>query len=448
VLLAALLDFVTDHHANPNGGPAVLFLLLAGTAAARLAARLAAGRGRGLWVLLLGGLVAALLAEWWLLLWPAYALWDPAWVGALVRQVSGFAPGPFVVAVGAALIWRHGVLAEWTSHSEMTTAFAGGVLVLGAALFIAAAFNSAAIGALTAAAVQLLLAAWAALSLAGVADASRSAAGDQPLRLNRYWVLAALTVVGAIFGVGLLLTSLVTPGAVRGWLGLLQPLANLLGLGVYYVFYFVSYLIFLALTPLIDYLRSLQGQPPLEPNLSGSPFGNSPTEVQVAVALPAWLELVLRGLAIVAFLALVGFIVTWALRRQAATDRSGVREDRDLIWSWDLVKAQLAELLARRGAPPAFAELPGAADDPLTWVRRAYQRLLALALARGQARRPRQTPRGFLPAVQALWPAEARALDELTDAYTAARYGQVPPTAEELAALQQALARLDNERPA
>src|SRR5947209_3107767 len=82
VLLAALLDFVTDHHANLNAGPAVLFLLLGGTAAARLAAPLARGR----WVLLLGGLAAALLAEWWLLFWPAYPLWNPQWFAGLVRQ--------------------------------------------------------------------------------------------------------------------------------------------------------------------------------------------------------------------------------------------------------------------------------------------------------------------------------------------------------------------------
>jgi hypothetical protein len=81
-------------------------------------------------------------------------------------------------------------------------------------------------------------------------------------------------------------------------------------------------------------------------------------------------------------------------------------------------------------------------------VRRTYQRLLALALARGRARPPRQTPRAFLPAVQALWPEEAAALDDLTAAYTAARYGQVPPSAEQLAAMQRALARLDKDPPA
>jgi len=443
VLLAALLDFVTDHHANLSAGLAVVLLLLGGTAAARLTADWARGR----WALLFGGLAAALLAEWWLLFWPAYPLWDPAWVLSLVQQAGALAPGPLLVAVSAAFIWRHGVLADWTSHAEVTMAFTLGVLVLGVALFVTAAFSPVTISQLTAAAVQLLLTAWAALSLAGVADASRSAADDEALPLNRYWVLAALTVVGVIFGLGLLLTSVVTPATVRGWLALLQPLTNLLGLAIYYLFYVASYLIFLVLTPLLDYIRSLQGQPPVVRTPPSSPLGNAPTPAQVATVLPPWVELILRGLAIVAILALIGFIVTWALRRQAVTDRAGVREDRDLIWSWDLVKSQLAELLARRGPPPMFAELPAGQDDPLTRVRRAYQRLLALALARGQARPPRQTPRAFLPAVQTLWPQEAGALSDLTAAYTAARYGQVPPSAEQLAAMQQAIARLDKDHP-
>ena len=35
-----------------------------------------------------------------------------------------------------------------------------------------------------------------------------------------------------------------------------------------------------------------------------------------------------------------------------------------------------------------------------------------------------------------------------TAAYTAARYGQAPPSAEQMAALQQAMARLEKDRPA
>jgi len=439
VLLAALASFVTDRQANLNAGPVILLLLLGGTLAGRLAER--PGR-RGLWVILLGGLGAALLAEWWLLFWPAYGLWDLGWVHRLAVAVSQLAPGPFVVAIGAAIAWRHGVIAEWTSHAETTTGFVSGVLVLGVALFVAALFNPAAVGPLTLAVIQLLLAAWAALSLAGVADASHSASGDQPLQLNRYWLAAALTVVGVIFGLGLLLTSFVTPEAVRGWAALLEPLVNLVRLIIWYVFYAATYLIFLVLTPLIDWLRSLMGHDAPQINQPFNPFANRPNAAAAPVVLPPALELILRALTIVGFLVLIGYLVTRALRRKKATDRAGVREDRELIWSWDLVKSQLAELLSRRPAPAPFAELGGDRDDPLVWVRRAYQRLLALALARGRPRLPRQTPHTFLPTVNDLWPGETRNLAELTAAYTAARYGQVPPSPEQLAALKQAMERL------
>jgi Domain of unknown function (DUF4129) len=444
VLLAALLDFVTDHQANLNTGPAVLLLLLGGTLAGRLASR----QPRGWWIILLGGLAATLLAEWWLLFWPAYAPWNLGWVYSLAVQVTQVAPGPFLVAISAALAWRHGAIAEWTSHAEMTFAFVSGVLVLGVALFIAASFSPATVSQLTLAVVQLLLAAWAALSLAGVADASHSVSGDQPLQLNRYWLVAALTVVGVIFGLGLLLTSFVTPDTVRGWAALFEPIANLVRLGVWYLFYGASYLIFLVLTPLIDWLRSLMGQSNPQPARPFSPFDNQPPGPgDAAVVLPPALELILRGLTIVGFLVLVGFIVAWALRRKADTDQAGVRENRDLIWSWDLVKEQLAELLARRSPAAAFTALAGDLDDPLTWVRRAYQRLLALALARGRARPPRQTPQAFLPTLSEIWPGETRNLAELTAAYTAARYGQVPPSAEQLAALKTAMERLAAAEP-
>ena len=439
VVLAALLDFVTDHQSNPTAGPALLFLLLGGTLAGHLAARSARGR----WVIVLGGLAGALLAAWWLLLWPAYALWDLAWCYRLARQVSELAPGPFLVAFSAAVAWRHGAVAEWTSHDEMTAAFTLGVLVLGVGLVTAAAFNPAAVRYLAAPALQLLLAAWAALSLTGVADASRSATGDQSLQLNRYWLVAALTVVGLIFGLGVLLTSVVTPQTVLGWAALLQPGVNLVRLGLWYLFYAATYLVFLVLTPLIDWLRSLISQPNTSPPRLTNPLFNQPPDPSAtAVVLPPLLELLLRGLAIAAFLALVGYIVTWALRRRIETDKEGVRESRELIWSWDLVKSQLAELWARRAPPAPFAELRGDLDDPLTWVRRAYQRLLALALARGQARQPRQTPHSYLTTMNGLWPDEASGLAELTAAYTAARYGQVPPSAEQLAALKQADERM------
>src|SRR5450631_2556054 len=88
VLVTALLSFVTDRQVSTNAGPVVFLLLLGGTAGGRRAAR----SSRGLWIILLGGLAATLLAEWWLLFWPAYAVWDLGWVYRLAAGVSQVAP--------------------------------------------------------------------------------------------------------------------------------------------------------------------------------------------------------------------------------------------------------------------------------------------------------------------------------------------------------------------
>src|SRR5438093_5091765 len=69
--IAALLDFVTDHHASPSSGGMVMLLLLGGTLAARLTRPLPRAR----WPLLLGGLAAVLVAEWAWLFRPDYAPW-------------------------------------------------------------------------------------------------------------------------------------------------------------------------------------------------------------------------------------------------------------------------------------------------------------------------------------------------------------------------------------
>jgi len=435
--VAALLSFATDFHTNPSGGPAVLLLLLGGTLVARL-------RGSR-WVLLLAGLAAVLAAEWWLLFSPAYALWNPAWLAALVEQIGRLAPGPLLAAFIAALAWRQGTTANWKSHDELSRSFVIGVLMLGLGLVFTAYVAPAEGGRWGADAVQFVVASWAALSLAGVADASHLAASGERPRLSRYWVLALVTVVGAIIALGLLLTSLLTPQTVAAWLAQLAPVGDLLRQALLDVLYVLTYLLFLVLTPLVELIRRLlgnHGAPDITPT---NPFTNPPAPPPPAAPLSPLADAVARALSIVVVLLAIGLIVAWALRRQSDTDEAGVRENRELIWSWDLVRAQLADLLARRRRPPLFAGLVGDANDPLLWVRRAYRRVLGAALARGYARLPRQTPLDYLPILDRVWPAEAETLAALTAAYSAARYGQVPPTPQQIAALRAAVDRMAAE---
>ena len=234
-----------------------------------------------------------------------------------------------------------------------------------------------------------------------------------------------------------------------GWVEQLHPIGDLIRSLLLYLIYVVTYLVFAVLTPIIDLIRRLIGahkpQPftPLNPFINSIPNQPPPTPV----VLPPVVELVLRATVIVGLLVVIGLVMAWALRRQSATDETGVRENRELIWSWSLLRAQLAGLLARERQPGLFGDLTGNFDDPLVWVRQAYRRVLVQALARGQARQPRQTPQTYLPTLDGLWPSDAEALRELTAAYTAARYGQLPPTTEQLASLQVAVEQFARDQP-
>jgi hypothetical protein len=219
----------------------------------------------------------------------------------------------------------------------------------------------------------------------------------------------------------------------------LLPVVQVLRVMLGYLIYAVAYITFLIVSPLFYWLRSLMhtdnGQldknPPLQP-----PSKNF-LDQGGAVALSPLGEFLLRGAVLLCIIFLIGWVLAWALRRSSRTDDHGVRESRELIWSWDLWRARWAELLARRARPLAFLSLSGAPDDPLVWVRTAYRRLLALALEHGRPRQPGQTPLGYLPSLDELWPAEAAGVAAVTVAYDAARYGEQPPTPDELEALRQ-----------
>ena len=90
--------------------------------------------------------------------------------------------------------------------------------------------------------------------------------------------------------------------------------------------------------------------------------------------------------------------------------------------------------------------MTGNFDDPLVWVRQSQRRVLAQALARAGAQ-PRQTPQNYLPTLDGLWPSDVETLAALTAAYTAARYGQVPPPKEQLASLQVAVEQIARDQP-
>jgi hypothetical protein len=66
-------------------------------------------------------------------------------------------------------------------------------------------------------------------------------------------------------------------------------------------------------------------------------------------------------------------------------------------------------------------------------IRRIYAQTLRLAEDLGQRRRSSETPREFLPTLQALFPGHAGEVDAITMAYERVRYGELPEDPEEVA---------------
>jgi hypothetical protein len=284
-----------------------------------------------------------------------------------------------------------------------------------------------------------LTAAWVALSLAQVSRAARSAqVSSGRIRLNRYWLLAVAGVVGAIFAVGLTIAGWLTPQTIAALLAALSPVWTLVGSGVLGLFTAVGYVVFFLLTPLLWLLHRLAGR--------GTPYSFEPpapfTDLLTlsnsnATALPPTVLWVLRGAFAAGLLVLVGLLFAWALRWFQVRDEEGVKESRELIWSLNLIRTQLASLLRRHAkSQPLFAALPNRPEDPRLVVRAAYRRLLEMGLQLGQPRQPGQTPADYLATLVSLWPQEAEALRTITEAYTAARYSAEAPTPEQAAEIR------------
>ena len=439
--LDGLLALVTDSQARGGSWLAVVGLLLGGT----FAAAAARPKRRGRWLVAVAGLLAVVAAEWWLLYRGSFAPWDVGWLAGAARLTVA----PLTAMVVGALLWWRGLTADWTNHDQLARDFTMGVVTLGVSLALTASLPSVT-ARLLGSGMLFLITAWATLSLAAVMDASRrDTADDRPLRLSRYWLLAVTALSVTLLAGGLLLTRLATPETLAQLLATLQPILNL-GLDLLlYVLYAVAYLVFLVLTPLIMLLRWWKGQSePFRP-APPPPFQDLIDQAQTQpAALAPWAETALRGGLVIALLIVVGVLLGLALQRFASTDNEGVRESRELIWSLDLLRAQLVKLLTRRrGRRPAlFIPLAGERDDPLVRIRAAYRQVLARALRRGQPRPPGQSPRGYLPGLAAIWPTEPTLLGGLTEAYTQARYGEQPPTPEALAGLEAGLERLSNHR--
>jgi hypothetical protein len=217
-----------------------------------------------------------------------------------------------------------------------------------------------------------------------------------------------------------------------------EVFALLLGVILLPLILILSFLPVTLLDSLVDLLRRLtagfgqlgrfgQGMPELPQTEAGPPPIVLPPQFNFGLAL-----LVLAGVAV---------LIVWLMRRA----------DKPLF------APQATGGDVEGGLPEKPADAAGAMGNALglsalrRWlaqmtVRRLYVRAVSEAGKRGFKRKPTQTPYDFLPDMQRAFPEHVSEARDVTEAYIASHYGQVPDTDAALNALKQSWERMRQSR--
>jgi len=295
----------------------------------------------------------------------------------------------------------------------------------------------------------------AALALAGLRQARNVRQKDAPLLANRYWLTSILVTILALLAIGLALGVLITPESVAQIFGWTRVAASWLLALIGYVAYAAAYVLFLLLTPLIEWVQAHLGEPrPLEPAGGGQQFEEMWRE-RPPLEMPPVLGESMRWAGLAGVLAAIAVAFALALYVLSKRKDEEVDETRESILTAELLRDQASALWRRwrdrlrRGHPLDELFLSLAGEEPRRRaVRAAYQAFLAAMAQSGQPRRPRQTPNAYARDLAATLPAASVALETLTGRYVAARYGASAPDAEAAQRAQEAWAEIQAQMTA
>ncbi len=232
-----------------------------------------------------------------------------------------------------------------------------------------------------------------------------------PLLANRYWLTSILVTILALLAIGLVLGVLITPESVAQIFGWTKTVASWLLALIGYVAYVVAYVLFLFLTPLIEWVQAHLGEPrPLEPAGVGEQFEEMWRE-RPPLEMPPVLGESMRWAGLTAVLAAIAVAFALAMYVLSKRKDEEVDETRESILTAELLRDQASSLWRRwrdrlrRGRPLDELFLSLAGEEPRRRaVRAAYQAFLAaMAQAAGsddRARRPAP--------MHAIWPRRCR----------------------------------------
>jgi hypothetical protein len=430
--------WLLDARAAPGALP-VPWLML-GLPLAVLLRRLtrALSRSVRLSVGLVGGVIWALLLMT-LCTFPADVLPEPGQVAFPLRglfQVQGGLNPVQLTALAAAATWTGGLrlASVRIGFDQILEEFQFGVPILLIGFFCAALWDVA----LPAPAPVVF--SFFTFFLLGMATARGADRGGWLQGQARSpWLAAIVFNAGLVLGAGLLLTAVVTPGALKLVLGFLETVWDIM---IEWVVRFITFLAQLIPSPEIKAHPIGGGVGPAPQDRSSIPeLLQIPDYVrQIAGFLVSAFWVVLFG---VSLWRMASQIAGWLRRQMNDLDGAEVetlpgafRQDlrRLLRWAQRRLKGWIAWLGYALGRRTTADTSPAEAAA----VRRLYRAVLAWSAAGGCPRGRHQTPHEFLVRLSERQPEARTQLALITEHYTDVRYGGRSPDPEEVKRLESA----------
>ena len=405
------------------------------------------------------GLLTTFLLLWTQLYQPQVAFWDATWLRTWGQEMlfwQGELPLVYPLLFALIYLWLRGIIdgSRTLSHNDAVSAFiAGSLSLIFFLLFIN--LDTRPPPAQTSALIFIFFAmALLALSLSslkrGRTHETLLSTAVANLRLNRYWVSSAFTVIAVLLVVGLILSALIAPDSLQqilGWVGqavleLFLLLIKIISLILYPVLLLLSWL----LTPAFRWLFSRQNPEisQFDEETRWQPDELSERVEPIIRQLPDEVRWLALGLAVLGIAVLFALI----LRRLRDDDDIEIRETREFIFSRALLRAQLAQLrpswLNKAVLSQLFLSLQGEVDTRRA-IRAFYQKLLALAHQQGLSRPRAYTPVEYSQQLVQSFSHHAETLATMTHNYYQARYAEEPPTMTQVEETEKAWAQLQSD---
>lgn len=265
---------------------------------------------------------------------------------------------------------------------------------------------------------------------------------------ERTLLTSMIFICACLLGIGLLLGTLTSPAILSQIVQALAPL----GVAYDWVTTLLAHVVIFVLTPVVWLLSLLNLHPRWTTTTTTRIKTQQGQGQEQSISQPDPGVLLFFSVLLKIVLPLVCIGILLLLIRLAMKRRRTIilRRDGDLhesVWSWTLFLSQLRALLLalwQRFFPaPALSTaagpLPAAIEGAPTVrdIRAIYRALLAWAASRGHARRKEETPYEFEARLDQKMPTIETQLQEVTEVYTATRYGEIVPDEMEVTRVQQ-----------